>query len=348
MIRQLYNLIAVNFKEFFREPGIIFWALAFPLLLSGVLGLAFSQSERPPIAAAVVASADSPEFRALAARLKKPAGAGPFEEEFRLIAGDAASARLALKRGQATLILYREAGAWRARFDPANDGARSAWRALDQRLSGRAPTAAPQALESRGDRYIDFLIPGLLALGVMNSCMWGIGYALIDIRSKKLLRRMAASPMSKTAFMLSHFIARLSFIALESLLLFVFARFVFDVEFQGSPLALILLLASGAAAFSGIAILCASRAQSLQAANGVVNAVTLPMTIVSGIFFSYQSFPDWIVSVLQYLPLTLLADAVRACFNEGAGLAAAAPAIAALFAVGALTFLPGLKLFRWR
>ena len=202
-------------------------------------------------------------------------------------------------------------------------------------------------LDSIGGRYIDFLIPGLLALGIMNSCMWGVGYGLIDLRVKKLLRRMAASPMHKSAFLASHFMARLAFTLSEALLLFGFSTLLFGVSIQGSLLALLLLFLAGNVAWSGIGILGSSRARSMHAANGIVNAVTLPLTMLSGIFFSYRNFPEWSQSIIEWLPLTLLADNVRAVFIEGAGIYQVLLPSTVLALTGIVAAAIGLKIYKW-
>ncbi len=209
------------------------------------------------------------------------------------------------------------------------------------------PVLVSQEMDAIGGRYIDFLIPGLLAVGIMNSCMWGVGYGLIDLRVKKLMRRMAASPMHKSAFLTSHFVARMAFTISEAFILFGFAHFLFDVSIQGSLVALLLLFLCGNVAWSGVGILCSSRGRSMHTANGIVNAVTLPLTMLSGIFFSYHNFPEWSQAIIQWLPLTVLADTARAIFIEGAGLAQALIPSLILLATGLITASIGLKIYRW-
>ncbi len=181
----------------------------------------------------------------------------------------------------------------------------------------------------------------------MNSCVWGISWYLIELRMKKLLRRMVATPMKKSSFILSHFITRLCLTLFESCILFLFAWLFFDLEITGSLLALGLLYLSGILAFGGIGLILASRTQSTHVANGLINAVVLPMTIVSGIFFSYQSFPEWMIYIIKLLPLTILTDSVRAVFNQGAGLAEIVLPCSVLSGLGLIFYLLGLKIFKW-
>ncbi len=349
MIRQLIILSLVSIKEFVREPGTIFWALLFPILMAGALGLAFSRSDVERVEIAVVAAPDSLAFQRLQRSISGP-GEDGLEIALRAVQ-DEAAATLALRQGAVAFYLIPRAGGWSAKLDRASAGARVAWLAAERRLhraAGQAQVLPSAQIERRGDRYIDFLAPGLVAMGVMNSCLWGVGFGLIDLRIRKLLRRMAASPMSRSAFLLAQMLSRSLFVAIETAALLAFTAFFFGQQMQGAWLNFVLLIVAGVLAFAGIAIFAAARAESLRAANGIVNAITLPMMVLSGIFFSYRNFPDWLVPILEKLPLSILADALRAVFNEGAGLSQVAPALFLLSLTGLVFFTLGLRLFRWR
>ncbi len=149
------------------------------------------------------------------------------------------------------------------------------------------------------------------AISIINACLWGIGWNLIELRIKKLLRRMVATPLKKSVFLLSHGLNRMFISAAELLLLYVFAHFYFDITIQGSLLALSLIFLSGYSAFAGIAVLISSRAENTQSGNGLINSVTLPMFILSGIFFSYHNFPNWIIPYVEVLPLTILTNSLE-------------------------------------
>jgi len=158
---------------------------------------------------------------------------------------------------------------------------------------------------------------------------------------------MVATPMKKSIFILSHFIGRLLLTLFEFCVLFIFARLFFDIQVTGSLLALVLVFLSGIFAFGGIGLVLASRTQSTNVGNGLINAVVLPMTIVSGIFFSYEGFPSWMIPVIKILPLTILTDSLRAIFNEGAGLAEVWQPCAILTFLGLVLYYIGLKIFKW-
>ncbi len=198
-----------------------------------------------------------------------------------------------------------------------------------------------------GTRYIDFLVPGLISLGVMMSCMWGISYGIIEKRSKKLLRRLVATPMKKSHFLMALITVRITLNFLESVILLLFSLLVFRISVQGSITALILLYLAGNISFSGIAIFVSSHTSNTEVGNGLINFVVTPMMVLSGIFFSYQNFPEWSLPVIKNLPLTMLTDGIRSVFNEGAGYNEVALPILILTLTGIVFFTAGLKIFKW-
>jgi len=208
-------------------------------------------------------------------------------------------------------------------------------------------TSKVQPLLLKGTRYIDFLVPGLIAMGIMMSAIWGLGYGLIERRSKKLLRRMVATPMKKSHFLISLMAVRTTMSFVEGVLLFVFSWLVFGVTIQGSIPALLLIFLAANFAFAGIAIVVSSRTASTEVGNGLINAVTTPMFVLSGIFFSYHNFPGWAVSFIKLLPLTTLADSIRSIFIEGAGFAEIAIPFFVLTTIGVVFFSIGLKFYKW-
>jgi len=202
-------------------------------------------------------------------------------------------------------------------------------------------------MTQKGTRYIDFLIPGLIAMGLMMSTMWGISYSLIEKRSKKLLRRLIATPMKRSSFLISQFLARIILTTLEAVLLYLFAHFYFDITIEGSILALALIFLAGVLAFTGISILISARTSKTEIGNGLINAVVMPMMVLSGVFFSYHNFPQATIPFIQALPLTMLADGIRSIFIEGVGLSQLVVEIVALTGVGIVTFLIGLRIYKW-
>jgi ABC-type multidrug transport system permease subunit len=257
-----------------------------------------------------------------------------------------------LKRGTINVLLLGINDSVEYHFDPMNPDAQLTYLKLSS-IVGKGVVQAVQSnteikpLTVTGTRYIDFLVPGLITMGVMMSSMWGISYGIIEKRSKKLLRRLVATPMKKSHFLIALITVRITMNFIESLVLFLFALFAFKMTIQGSISALILMFLAGNIAFAGIAVFVSSHTSNTEVGNGLINFVVFPLMILSGIFFSYQNFPEWSLPVIKNLPLTMLTDGIRSIFNEGAGYHDVALPILILLAVGILFFSVGLKIFKW-
>jgi len=362
MQHQFIQLVSVQFKEFFREPGILFWAMAFPILMAWGLGLAFTEKGALVKKVAVVSEVgkDNQQLQQfLSDAIPKPeseASIKTFDQgdlgqltfEFHYLTME--EAIVGMKRGKMALILVEQPNELEYQFDPLNPEAQLTYLQLTDVLDGKTTAsqgAVIKPMTQTGTRYIDFLIPGLMAMGIMMSSMWGVSYTMIDKRSKKLLRRMVATPMGKTYFLLSHLVSRIAISAVEATLLLVFSWLTFDIAIEGSFLGVILIFLSGNLAFTGLAILISTRTDVTQVGNGLINAVVMPMMIMSGIFFSYHNFPDWVIAVIQFFPLTVMADGFRSIFTEGAGLEQTVIPVVALTAFGLLCFGLGRRFFKW-
>ncbi len=359
MIRQLLALILLSLKEYIREPGILFWALLFPILMSWGLGLAFTQKQELIRTVALVESeSTSDEIPSLlkfigteSKEVDKKIGnekLGYTTYSFQKVSWE--DAIIMVKRGQVSLIMETVKDSIKYHFDPLNPEAQLAYLQVSSTINNETPESKGddiKLLSNVGTRYIDFLVPGMVAFGIMMSCTWGIGYSLIDKRMKKLLRRMVATPMSKSIFLLAQFFSRLILNLTEAGILIIFSYFYFDITIQGSLVALLIMIVAGNLAFSGIAILLSSRTANTQVGNGLINMVVMPMMIMSGIFFSYHNFPDWAVNVIQFFPLSILADTIRSIFIEGAGIGQIGTAVMVLLGVCLVTFTTGLKIYRW-
>ena len=336
----LVQLTLVRFREFWREPEAIFWVFVFPILLAAGLGLAFRN--RPPEAIGIAAV--TPE---LARSLRQ-------EKLLEVEQLSAAAAEEALRTGKVALLAAPAAGgAVVYRYDDTNPEGRTARMLAEgaiQRAAGRVdpvPTS-DRLMREPGSRYIDFLIPGLLGMNLMGSAMWGLGFAIVDARRKKLMKRLIATPMPRHDYLLSFVLARLLLLVVEVGVLLGFGAWVFQVPVRGSMLELAALCVLGSLAFSALGLLVASRAQTIEAVSGLMNTVMMPMWIVSGVFFSAQRFPGALQPAIRALPLTALIDALRAHMLQGAGLAQVAPQLGVLGVWLVVCFTLALKLFRWR
>ncbi|MBI4410394.1 MAG: ABC transporter permease [Gemmatimonadetes bacterium] len=339
----LAQLTLARIREFGREPEAVFWTFFFPIVLAFALGIAFR--ERGPERVWVGVQA-GPGARALAAALQ---GA----DNLRVRVLEPAVAGEALRDGDVALVIVPGGARVTYRYDPTRPESRLARLATDdalQRAAGRRDRVAvsEEAVEERGSRYIDFLIPGLIGLNLLGTGLWGVGYTVVRMRTGKLLKRLLATPMRRSHFLLSFMLARLGFLAAELALLLFFAWVAFGVGVRGSLATLAFIAALGAFAFTGVGLLVASRARTLEGVSGLMNLAAVPMWVLSGIFFSAEHFPDVMQPFIRALPLTALVDALRAVMLDGAPLAATAGWLGIVALWGAGCFGAALAMFRWR
>jgi len=339
------RLLQMRMLELWREPEVIFWVFVFPLLLALGLGIAFRGKPADVTPIAVVAGAKASDVIQLLQGLPEHAG----------IHADVLGPAAALdgfRLGKYALVVSMDETGVHYRYDPARPESVLARTQVDDALqsaAGRkqAIQTASTASSEPGARYIDFLIPGLLGMNLMNSGMWGIGFALVEMRQRKLLKRFVATPMRRSDFLLALVSSRLVLMLLEVALLLVFGVLVFDVRVEGGLLAILLIGALGAVSFGGIGLLTASRAQKIESVSGLINLVMMPMWIFSGVFFSYERFPKMFLPAIRALPLTALNDALRAIILQGEPLHSQLGRIAVLVVWGGISFVLALRWFRW-
>lgn len=337
----LWQLTLARLREMIREPEAVFWVVGFPILLAVALGIAFRNRppERAKAAIQAGAGADS-----LAARLS---GARDLQVEVL----DSLTAAQRLRTGRVALVVV-PGDPVVYRYDSTRTESRTARLVADdeiQRAYGRQDVrrVAEVKVAEKGARYIDFLLPGLLGMNLMGTGMWGVGYGVVNLRVKKLLKRLLASPMRRSHFLLSFGLARLVTVVFEATLLVAFGILAFGVPMRGSPAALAAVVGLGAATFAGVGLLVAARPRTLEGVSGLMNLVMLPMWVLSGSFFSSANFPDAMQPFIKALPLTALNDALRAVMLDGSGLAALALPLAVMAAWTLASFGVALRIFRW-
>jgi len=341
-LHPLVELTRTRLLEFWREPEAIFWVFVFPVLLALALGIAFRE---PQVSLTRVGVVDA----TLAHRLSNVEGL-----ELEVVSLEEGLAALA--RGRLDVVV--EAGASREappvyHFDPVRPDSRAAHLVVDravQRAFGRQDAVATveQPVTAVGSRYIDFLIPGIIGLNLMGSSLWGIGFAIVVARSRKLLRRFAATPMRRSHYLLSFVLSRVAFLLLEVAAIAGLGRLVFGVTIRGSLIAVLVVAVASALAFAGLALALAARPQTIESVSGWMNLVMLPQWLLSGSFFSYERFPEVVWPAIQLLPLTATNDALRAVFRGEPLLAGIGPEVGILVLWGVASLMFALRRFRWQ
>jgi ABC-type multidrug transport system permease subunit len=340
------HLVMVRMKELKREPEVVFWVFGFPLLLALGLGIAFRNKPADVTSVAVVQSVEAQDVFALIER-------SPRKSSVHAEVLDRAAALKGFRLGKYDLVVESDGkGGFQYLYDPARPESVLSRAEIDDVLQVSAGRVNPLPTSSvisnePGSRYIDFLIPGLIGMNLMNSGMWSIGFALVDMRQRKLLKRYVATPMRRSDFLLALAGGRLVLMVIEVGLLLGFGAAIFHIRVLGSLLSILVLSAIGAVGFAGLGLLTASRAQKIESVSGLINLIMMPMWIFSGVFFSYERFPAAIHPFIKALPLTALNDALRATILEGAPLTAQAGRLLILMLWGGISFLLALRWFRW-
>ncbi len=348
----LKRLVVTRLIEFVRRPEAIFWVYVFPLLMVLVLGIAFRSKPVEKITVDLQSGADSVWLSEFEAAVKS-------DERINFQTFDEKECRQRLKSGKSDLYLRRaDDGKIEYVFDETRPGSVAAKEMVNRlQLVHRWKQKSDEqsdligsrdiTFQEPGGRYIDWLIPGLLGMGLMGGGLWGVGFAIVDMRIRKLLKRFLATPMKRSHYLVSIMISRLLFMIPEMILLVLFARFIFGVQIFGSVVDVVLLILIGAIQFSGIGLLIAARCRTMEAVSGMMNLTMLPMWTLSGIFFSYERFPEVVHPLIKMLPLTPLIDSLRAVMVDGTSIVALWPELLIMTLWSVVSFAIALWIFRW-
>jgi len=339
-LHPLVQLTLLRLREFIREPEALFWALIFPILLAAGLGVAFRND--PGDAVRIATTSD-----VTAAALSS-------DPLLDVVVMDDAAAVDALRRGRILLVVERAPdGGALFRYDDTNPEARNARLLANHALQAAAGRVDPirvadDVARETGSRYIDFLIPGLVGMGIMGNAIWGLGFSIVDARRRKLMKRIVATPMPRHLYLGSFVAWRMLLLPVEVGVPVIFGAMAFGVPVRGGVLDLALICLVGSMAFSAIGLLIASRARTIEAVSGLMNIVMMPMWILSGVFFSAERFPESVQPFIRLLPLSALIDALRASMLQGVSVVVLWPQVVTLLGWLTVSFVLAMRLFRWR
>jgi ABC-2 type transport system permease protein len=338
----LIELTLTRLREFVREPEAMFWTFVFPVVMSLVMAVAFPSRGAQPVPVGIA------EGEA-AAGLRHTLANAPGISVRNVPRG---GEQRALREGNVHLIVV-PTDPPSYQFDAARTESRTARLVVDdalKRARGRVDpwVAREEPVDVPGSRYIDWLIPGIIGMGIMSNGMWGVGFSIVQARMRKLLKRMVASPMQKREYLLAQLLARLLFLAPEVAVPLWFGVLAFGMPVNGSIAAIVVVTLIGALAFGALGLLIGSRARTFEAVSGLMNMAMLPMWLLSGVFFSASNFPETFQPAIQALPLTALVDALRAVVLEGATLQGVFGELVVLTLWTVVPFTVALRIFKWR
>jgi ABC-type multidrug transport system permease subunit len=345
-LHPLVELTTMRMREFLREKEAVFWVFIFPVLMTFALGIAFRNTAPDKTLVAIEGATSDAKVSETANMLSRA------PDITATVLGPTEAAQ-ALRSGKVSIVVKPEHDSFAYRFDPTRPESRTARLLVDdalQKAKGRtdAVNAGEEKVTEPGARYVDFLVPGLIGMNLMGSGLWGLGFTVVIARSRKLLKRFAATPMRRSHYLLSFMLSRLLFLVLEVAAVIVFAWLVFGFTVRGSWLGVILMTIVGGFTFSGLGLLVAARPTTIEGVSGLMNFIMLPMWLLSGTFFSSERFPQILQPFIQALPLTALNNVLRALMNEGSSLASNWISVAILLAWCVVSFVVALRIFKWQ
>jgi len=333
LIRRLLSVLHARNLEFLRDRSTLIFTLLLPVALVIGMGFVFGGPERPLFKVGV-----------LAARVDRQAHPFLRERYVEFIAVPQQAQGLQKVTHQQIDLLV-ELG------DPprywVNTDSPKGY-IVEKLLLAAAPGAHREPVNGAALRYIDWLFPGILGMNMMFSCLFGVGYVVLRYRKSGFLKRLHATPLTAFEFLSAQVLSRLGLILFVTAILYAGIGAIIGFHNAGSPLLLILLAVIGALSMIALGLTIAARFSSEELVGGLLNLLTWPMMLLSGIWFSLEGSPRWVQWVAHLFPLTHVLDAARAVMLDGAGLAQIAPHLLFLGAT-ALAFLAfGAWSFRWR
>jgi ABC-type multidrug transport system permease subunit len=338
-LRRYLALLHCRNLEFVRDRGTFGWNVVLPLGL--VLGIAFvfSGHGRPLFKVGVMAPPGASASEAAAPHLGS--------QYIQYIAvDDAAVAARKVERHQLDMVIdLRDAGALRYWVNSTSPRGYALERMLD---GGHPPGWERAAVTGREVRYIDWLVPGVLGMNMMFSCLFGVGYVIVRYRKSGYLKRLRATPLTALEFLAAQVTSRLLLTTTITVAVFAATDALLDFYMLGRWLDLLVIAVLGAAAMISLGLLVASRVTSEELAGGLLNLLTWPMMLLSGVWFSMEGTPQVLQGVAQALPLTHMLEAARAVMLDGRTLLELWPNLLALAGISAGSLALGSWWFRWR
>ncbi|MCC7441711.1 MAG: ABC transporter permease [Bdellovibrionales bacterium] len=341
MMRRILWMMRTRNREFFRDRSSLGWNLAFPLLIVAGFALIFSGRASQLIQVGIVGGPEAarPAFAELLAA-----------KHTSFVVVDSAERGLDRVRHH-RLDLLLDPGASPPRYW-ISESSPKGYFAEKLLLSGggaagSAAGLSREAVSGRDIPYVEWVFPGVLGMNLMFSALWGVGWVVVRYRKNGVLKRLRATPVSAFEFLSAQILSRI--LLLVGVAAFVYGTIwlIYRFECRGSLALLGFTFALGAVSMIAIGLLVASRTQSEEFANGILNFVSMPMMFLSEVWFSLESAPGWVRAAAGQLPLTHLVKASRAIMNDGAGLAQVQGHLFALALTGAFLLALASAIFKW-
>lgn len=334
-MQRFFAVFIARNLEFLRDRSSLGWNILLPVLLVAGLGLIFAGPERPLFKIAVLDDATTVDQTA-----------HPFLEtqytQFFTVA-DREGTIEKVSRHQIDMLV--DLGSARYWVNPDSPKGYM----LEKILRGSGGNALEKAIvEGDRIRYIDWLLPGILGMNMMFSCLFGVGYVVVRYRKNGFLKRLNATPLRSVEFIGAQMTSRLILIMTITVVVFIGTDLFVGFRMEGGRFSLLVTATLGAVAMISLGLLISARVTSEELAGGLLNLITWPMMLLSGVWFSMEGTHPWLQQAANGLPLTHMLEAARAIMLDGAGLADVAPNLLALASMSLLFLVLGAALFRWK
>jgi ABC-type multidrug transport system permease subunit len=336
MSRRLLAVLHARNLEFLRDRATFGWNVLLPVILVIAMALIFGGPERPLFKVGVLHAGESidPSLHPFL---------GTHYVEFFTVRSETDAVKKVARHQMDLLIDLRGAPRYWVNADSPQGYV------VEKLLLESDPGGIQrEAVTGQAVRYVDWLLPGILGMNMMFSCLFGVGWVVVRYRKSGFLKRLRATPLSALEFIAAQVLSRLILIMLVTVFVFAALRLVLDFRMEGSALLLFVVALLGAISLIAIGLFVAARFTSEELASGVLNFITWPMMLLSGVWFSLEGSAEWLRWIAKIFPLTQMLEAARAIMLDGAGLATVAPQLIFLAFTAALFLSLGAALFRWR
>lgn len=344
--KRLWAMLRARNREFFRDRAAFGWNFLFPFLLIGGFAIIFGGSEHKDYKVGLI-----------------PCPAQQSSETNGCLPEDLASLRYIqfiafseqsegldkLKHHKIDLLLDvggRPLRYWVSETSPKGYVVE---KMLQSRLlEGADHVMRRQKVEAiRQIRYIDWLFPGILGMNIMFSALYGVGFVVVRYRKNGVLKRLHATPLTAFEYLAAQMISRLFLLSFTLTILWIGCDWIFEFKVEGAYLDLAAIFLLGCLSLTAMGLVVASRGNSEEFTNGVLNFITWPMMFLSEVWFSIEGAPIWVKNIAKLFPLTHLLTGVRKIMNDGATLADVGPELTALSVMTLLFLVVGAGLFSW-
>lgn len=338
MLRRIYAIFAARNREFLRDRGTLAWNIVMPIILVAALVLAFGGEGRNQFTVGVLQAAaeiDKSRHLFLESRFI----------EF-VVVTDAESAYRKVERHQLDLLVTFDEGG-RYWVNPDSPKGYIVERLLLQSDAAAGGRIQKAQITGEAIRYVDWVLPGILGMNMMFSCLFGVGYVVVRYRKNGFLKRLRATPLRPAEFIVAQVGSRLALVTTVTVFLYAGTHLILDTRMEGSYLTLLLVALVGSVSMVSLGLLIAARVTSEELAGGLLNMISWPMMMLSGVWFSLEGAGPAVQKLASVFPLTHVLNSARAVMLDGATISDIAPSLVTLTLFSIVFLGLGARFFRW-